>query len=273
VDAVQALILGIVQGLTEWLPVSSSGHLVILQEVWRLDVPVLFDVLLHVATALVVLIFLRKEVVEILGSLARFVRRWRSGERASVALREEDGAMMAWLIVVGTIPTALIGFILWRWTDTLFHSLTVVAIGLIVTGVVLSLTYFVRKKDWKPLGTNGGLLIGAVQGIALIPGLSRSGLTISTGLLLGAERVRVAKYSFLLAVPAILGAAMAGILDVGVGSLNADVFSLTVALVSAAVSALLALRMLFAIISRAKFYAFAPYCIIVGVALLIWLNL
>ena len=270
-DAVQALILGIVQGFTEWLPVSSSGHLVILQEVWGLDVPVLFDVLLHVATALVVLIFLRKEVAEILRSLARFMRRWRAGEKASVVLREEDGAMTAWLIVIGTIPTALIGFALWRWTKLLFHSLLVVAVGLIITGIALSLTYAVRKRDGKPLGTAGALAVGVIQGIALIPGISRSGATISTGLLLGAERVRVARYSFLLAVPAILGAAMAGALDAGSGSLNVDALSLTVALVSAAGSAFLALRLLFAIISRARFYAFAPYCLAVGIALLIWI--
>ena len=272
-DAVQALILGIVQGLTEWLPVSSSGHLVILQQVWGLDVPVMFDVLLHVATALVVLVFLRKEVAEIFKSLARFMRRWRAGEKPSVVLKEEDGAMTAWLIVIGTIPTALIGFVLWRWTKPLFHSLTVVAIGLIITGVVLSLTYAVRKRDRKPLGTAGALAVGAVQGIALIPGISRSGTTISTGLMLGAERVRVAKYSFLLAVPAILGAAMAGALDAGSGSLNVDALSLTVALVSAAVSAFLALRLLFAIISRARFYSFAPYCLVAGIALLVWVVL
>jgi undecaprenyl-diphosphatase len=250
--------------------VSSSGHLVILQEVWGLDVPALFDVLLHVATALVVLVFLRKEVAEILGSLSRFMRRWRAGGKVAVILNEEKGAMTAWLIVVGTIPTALIGFVLWRWIKPLFHSLTVVAIGLIITGIVLSLTYAVRKRDGKPLGTAGALAVGLAQAIALIPGISRSGMTISTGLMLGAERVRVARYSFLLAVPAILGAALAGVLDAGSGSLNVDALSLTIALVSAAVSAFLALRLLFAIISRARFYAFAPYCLAIGIALLIW---
>jgi len=270
VDAVQALILGIVQGLTEWLPVSSSGHLVILQEVWGLEVPILFDVLLHVATAFVVLAFLREEVAKILKSLARFMRRWRSGEKVAIILREEEGAMTSWLIVVGTIPTALIGFVLWRWSKPLFHSLAVTGIGLIITGVVLSLTYAVRKRDGKPLGTAGGLVVGVAQGIALIPGISRSGTTISTSLLLGAERVWAAKLSFLLAVPAILGAALAGSFDAGSGSLNIDALSLIVALVSAAVSAFLALSLLFAIISRARFYAFAPYCLVAGIAVLAW---
>lgn len=272
-DAVQALILGIVQGLTEWLPVSSSGHLVILQEAWGLDVAVMFDVLLHVATALVVLVFLRKEIAEIFGSLARFTRRWRAGEKASVVLREEDGAMTAWLIVAGTIPTAIIGFMLWRWTKMLFHSLTVVAIGLIITGAVLSLTYAVRNRNWKRLGTVGALAIGTVQGIALIPGISRSGATISAGLLLGEEKARAARYSFLLAVPAILGAAIAGAVDAGSGTLNVDALSFTVALFSTVISSYLALRSLFAIISRAKLYIFAPYCLVVGIALLVWLAL
>jgi len=269
-NPLEALILGIVQGLTEWLPVSSSGHLVILQEAMGLHVPVLFDVLLHVATALVVLVFLRKEVVEILRSLARFMRRWRAGEAAAQVLKNEEGALTAWLIVVGTIPTAVIGFAFRRWLEPMFHSLLAVGLALVVTGAVLSLTYFVRKAGKVPLSVRGAFLIGTVQGMAIIPGISRSGTTISTGLFLGAERVRLAKYSFLLAVPAIFGAAVAGALDIGMESLNVDALSLAVALVAAAVFAFAALKMLMAVISRAKLFAFAPYCLIVGIALVIW---
>lgn len=271
-DAIQALILGIVQGFTEWLPVSSSGHLVILQEAWGLDVPVLFDVLLHVATALVVLVFMRREVLEIFKSLARFTKRCRSGEKAATVLREEDGAMMAWLIVIGTIPTALIGVAFRMWIEPLFKSTLAVAIALIITGIVLSPTYIAREGGGRKLNTVDAAAIGVVQGIAIVPGISRSGMTISAGLLLGAERVRVARYSFLLAVPAILGAALAGSFEIGSSGLNIDIPILAIAMISTVISAFIALRMLLAIISRARLYLFAPYCIAVGIALLIWIS-
>jgi undecaprenyl-diphosphatase len=270
VDAVQALILGIIQGLTEWLPVSSSGHLVILQEAWGLNVPVLFDVLLHVATAFVVLAFMRKEVAEILRSLGRLVRRWRAGERASAVLREEEGARTAWLIVIGTIPTAMIGFAFRRWIEPLFHSLLAVAVALIITGILLLLTYLAGGGGRRPLNATDALMIGVVQGIAIIPGISRSGTTISAGLFLGADRVRVARYSFLLAVPAIFGAAVAGAFEIGSGSFDIDMLSLIVALASATLFAFLALKLLLMVISRARLYAFAPYCLAVGVAVVVW---
>ncbi len=271
-DTIQALILGIVQGLTEWLPVSSSGHLVILQEAWGLDVPILFDVLLHVATAIVVVVFMRKEVLAILRSLARFTRRCRAGEKAATVLKEEEGARLAWLIVVGTIPTALIGFAFKKWIEPLFQSILAVAIALIITGVVLSLTYLVRKGGGRPLMTSDAVAVGLAQGIAIIPGISRSGATISTGLFLGAERVRVARYSFLLAVPAIFGVALAELFEIGTGGVNIDPLTLAVALVSTVVSAVLALRVLLMIISKARLYVFAPYCLAVGIALLLWIR-
>jgi len=271
-NPLEALILGIVQGLTEWLPVSSSGHLVIIQETMGIQVSVFFDLLLHVSTAIVVLLFLRKEVLEIFRSLGRSIRDWRSGAKLSEAIRKEDGAYIAWLIVIGSVPTAIIGFAFKRWFESLFGSLLAVGIALVITGIVLSLSYLKREGGVKRLDTARALAIGTAQGIAIIPGISRSGTTITTGLLLGAERVKVAKYSFLLGVPAILGAAAVDFITVGPGAIQVEPLNILIALAAAAVSAFLALKLLVIIISRARLHVFAPYCIVAGVIVIaFWL--
>ena len=266
-DPVQAFVLGLVQGLTEWLPVSSSGHLVIFQQAMGVRVPVTFDVLLHVVTALVVLAYLRKEVAEMFASLGRSLKRRRAGERFSQIQKQEEGSLLAWLIVVGSFPTAIIGFVLRSMVEPLFQSLLAVGVALIITGVVLALTFMVRTGGGKRLRTLDALVIGVAQGIAIIPGISRSGSTISLGLFLGADRVKVVKYSFLLAVPAILGAGLAGMWGAGWESLAVDPLALLVALISAAVFGVLALRLLLAVVSRARLYLFAPYCIAIGTVL------
>ncbi len=271
-DILDALFLGFVQGLTEWLPVSSSGHLTILQEMRGLQVPLFFDVLLHVVTALVVLIFLRSDIVDIFKSLSRSLRRWRAGERLSEAVRTEEGAMTAWFILIGSVPTAIIAIILRSFIESFFSSLTAVGVALLITGGVLASTYFTRRDTGKGLTTRDSVAIGVVQGLALVPGISRSGTTISTGIFLGADRVKVAKFSFLLAVPTIFGAAIMDIVEGRGATLSIEPLSLAVALIATAIFGFLALKFLMFIISRTRLHVFAPYCLALG-AILLLLNL
>jgi len=268
-NIIEALILGLTQGLTEWLPVSSSAHLTILEKVMGVKVPLFFDAVLHVASALVLLFFLRLEVTEILRSLSRSIRHWRSGERFSEALKTEQGARMAWFIVLGSIPTAIIGVALITWFETAFDALLLVGVALTVTGIILALTALVRKGGEKELGVAAALTIGTAQGIAVIPGISRLGTTISTGLFLGLDRLKAAKYSLLLAFPAILGLALVSFFRTRGETLSIDVVALCVAAASAMVIGFLALKILMFVISRARFWQFAPYCIIVGLAIAI----
>ncbi len=267
-NPLEAFVLGMVQGITEWLPVSSSGHLVILQVTMGIEAPILYDILLHVATALIVLVVLRAEAIEIFKSISRSIRRKRAGERFATILKEEDGTQLAWLIVIGSVPTAIIGFYLHLTIEPIFTSLPAVGVALILTGVILAMTFKFQAGGKRRFGFIDGLIIGIVQGIAFIPGISRSGTTISAGLFLRGERMRVVRYSFLLAVPAIIGAASASVLNINWASTSIDPINLVIGLVSAGMFAFLGLKMLLLITARMRLHLFAPYCIILGIVLI-----
>jgi len=254
-DILQTLILAIIQGTTEWLPVSSSGHLAIAQKCFGEKPALLFEIALHVGTIFVVLITFRKDTVDILKAF--FKRNFKS-EEGKTAL----------FIIVGSIPTAMIGFLLLHFeiVETLFSNLLIVGIALIVTGVFLYASGHV--KDGKELNYLDSLLIGIAQGIATIPGISRSGFTISTGLLRKVKRERVFKYSFLLSIPAVLGAMAATIIkehaNLAIGSFD---LSLTVlGATTSFVVGYMTLQLLQKIFLKQKFHLFAYYCWIIGLA-------
>ena len=182
----QAVILGLIQGITEWLPVSSSGHLVIFQHLFGLQIPVFFDVLLHVGTLAVVFVVFWRDILEIIKAILK------------LDFKSEYGRLFIF-ILLGSIPTALIGLIFHEILVSFFSNLLVVAIGLIITGTLLF--FCERKLGKKELTEKDSLLIGLVQGLAIIPGISRSGSTIGTGLLLGIDRDKVTRFSFLLSIP------------------------------------------------------------------------
>lgn len=194
----ETIIFGIIQGLTEWLPISSSGHFAIVQQIMKIHVPVIFNVCLHLGTLLsAISFFKKKDVVTVAKAGARLDFR-------------SPGGRLAVNILVGGLPTAVIGLILHDVIEVLFNNLLVVGVGLALTGLFLYLSK--TKKGNEELSPLHCVLIGLTQGIALIPGLSRSGLTIGVGVLLGVEREKAFKYSFLLSIPTILGAAL---LDIG----------------------------------------------------------
>jgi undecaprenyl-diphosphatase len=256
-DPIQAILLGFIQGVTEWLPISSTGHLRIAEQFLGLTLPLLFDVTLHIGTLIIILLFFRKDIKLVLVALVK-------GD-----FKSENGKLIP-LIIVGTIPTALIGVIFSGTIETVFNSFLPIAGAFLTCGVVLyaSKTGNEQKEHVTYIAA---LAIGAAQGAALIPGLSRSGLTIATALMLGVSREKAFKFSFLLSVPAVIGALgltfyeqHAVLTLVGVGW--------TEILVGIAVSLVVsyfALKLLWKALAGKKFYLFAFYCWLMGAALLV----
>ncbi len=254
-DPIQAILLGFIQGATEWLPISSTGHLRITEQILGLTLPLLFDVVLHAGTLAIVLLFFRKDVKAI---LLAFVKGDFESEKGKLIL----------LIIVGTVPTALIGVVLSNIIDTFFSSFLPIAAAFITCGFMLYLSKTGQEK--KDVTYKLALAIGTAQGLALVPGLSRSGLTIATALLLGVRREKAFKFSFLLSVPAIIGALGVTLYKqhealtlVGVGWVDI--------LAGIAVSLFVsyfALKLLWKVMADKKFYLFAFYCWLIGAILL-----
>ncbi len=196
----QALVLGIVQALTEFLPVSSSAHLVIMQDYLGFKRPLLlFDVVLHAATLGALLVYFRKDIGKIILSLVRL--KEKSDE-------EMLNRKIFYFILVGTIPTLALGLLLNQWIKAMFTSVTFTSLMLLVTGALLwiSKKRADSERGIEEMKTTDAFLIGIMQGVAIIPGISRSGATISTGLLRGIKKELAFRYSFLLSIPAIIGA-------------------------------------------------------------------
>ena len=259
-DPIQAILLGFIQGVTEWLPISSTGHLRITEQFLGLTLPLLFDVLLHVGTLAIVLLFFRKDIKAILSALVK-------GD-----FKSENGKLIP-LIIVGTAPTALIGVYFSNAIETFFSSFLPIAAAFITCGVVLYLSKTGQEQK-ENVTYMLALAIGTAQGIALIPGISRSGLTIATALLLGVRREKAFKFSFLLSVPAVIGALGLTLYEqhealtlVGVGWTEI-LIGISVSLVVS----YFALKLLWKALAGRKFHLFAFYCWLIG-AILVALSL
>jgi undecaprenyl-diphosphatase len=269
IDSLEAVVLGLVQGATEYLPVSSSGHLVIFQHLFGLTEPaLLFDIVLHVATLIVVLWYYRRDIVEILGDTTGALRSLTSGSAWTEVQQRYPGFRMAWLIVVGTVPTALLGITLEETFESFFGSLKIVGVMLWVTGLILVATRWAAggERGVGQLGLRDALLIGLVQGLAITPGISRSGSTIGVALLLGIQRETAARYSFLLSVPSIVGALVLKIGDAGDG---VGLPAMALGFLAALVAGYFCLMFLVRIVKRGRLAWFAPYCFAVGLLALL----
>lgn len=267
-DLFKALVLGLVQGLTEFLPVSSSGHLVLAQHLFGLKEPLLFfDIGLHVATVLAVIVFVRRELagmIRVIGTTP-----WLDRAGLARAWREEPFLRLLILVVLGCLPTAFIGLVFRHPLTALFNSTRAVGWALLATGCLLLLSRFFLKGriGYDGLGPGRALVLGAVQGLAIIPGLSRSGVTITSGLFLGLERETAARFSFLLYLPAVGGALILELAKPSGGLPEA--LPLLLGGAAAALSGYLALVVLVKILVRGRFHYFAPYCWLVGLLTLI----
>lgn len=255
----EAILLGIVQGATEFLPVSSSGHLVMAQEVLDVHLAgVLFEVTVHVATLVSIALVYRERIVALVqGAFAR------------------DGEALRYLglLAVATVPAGLLGVLAKDRIEALFENPYAPGIALLVTGGVLwSSRAAVERAGGARPGWRVALLIGVAQAFALVPGISRSGSTVVAALWLGMEAREAAAFSFLMALPAIGGAAVLQIPDLAAAT-EIPWAGLCAGGVAAAVTGVLAIRTFVAMLGRKAFHWFAPYCWIAGVAFLAWLSL
>lgn len=262
----QSIILGLVQGLTEFLPVSSSGHLAIGRELLGVEASedLVFEVAVHAATVLATIVVFRKQIWQLLCGLFKF----KYNDETDYILK----------ICVSMIPVFVVGMFFKDYVEGLFGSLIVVGIALIVTAILL---YFSdrasasRKSVSRPEARNGitygqALTVGLGQALAVVPGLSRSGTTISTGLLCGVKRENVAQFSFLMVLVPILGEAFLDIVGGDMASSSIGALPLLLGFAAAFISGLFACKVMIALVKKAKLKWFALYCAIVGIAVVCW---
>lgn len=267
----QALVLGIVQGATEFIPISSSAHLVLVP--WLLGWPnpsLPFDTTLHLGTLVAVLGYFWRDWVDLgrawMGSLGQRMSRSSSANPLSY-----PQARIAWLIILGTVPAALLGFLFEDFFAALFGAPPWVAVLLLVTGLILAGSEYVgrRQREMAELTWLDALLIGLAQGVAIAPGISRSGATISMGLFRGLRREAAAGYSFLLATPIIFGAGLLQLKELATANEALLQWpNLVVGFLAATVSGYLGIKFLLAYLQRGRLYIFAAYCWLVGLAAL-----
>ena len=266
----EAIFLGILQGLTEFLPVSSSGHLVLAQKYLELNEPlVFFDVMLHVGTLAAVLVVYRGAIARlVLGGFSTFGDK-QFYRKPIVTVRSSQELRFIWLILLGSIPTGIIAVLFKTQLESLFNEVRLVSMMLILTGIILQLPRL-RKQDTdstdstiEKLKTWHAPLIGIAQGCAITPGISRSGSTISLALFLGIPAKTAAEYSFLLSVPAILGAVALKISDIGDTTIS--IYIMAAGMLTSFIVGYIALRFLLVMLNRGKFSLFSYYCIALGV--------
>ena len=271
-DLLNVVILGFVQGLTEFLPVSSSGHLVLMQQLLGMQEPELFfDICVHIGTLIAVCVVFYREIGNLIKTVVRFpiLLKTSRGFKSLVTTNEE--IRMVILILVGSIPTALMGLLFHEIADQIFSSVGVVGVTLLVTGTLLWFTYKLPKKgrDIKAVSIRDALAVGLIQGLAILPGISRSGSTISVGLYLGIDREVAGRYSFLLSIPAIIGALVISLDSAKIASTISAPLIVVGSLIALVVG-FAALKMLLWVVKKGQLHYFAPYCWMLGLGALVW---
>jgi len=238
--------------LTEWLPISSSGHLVVIQQLLGLDVPVAFDILLHLGTLASVIAYFWRDILAMLKALFTF--NTRSPDFRTILL-----------LVLGSIPAGLAALFFLDSFESYFTNILAVGAGFIATAVILILSRLNRGKG--EISWSVALVMGLFQALALIPGVSRSGSTISSGLFCGADKQKVFRFAFLLSIPAIIGATAVEIAKTPSIALDAGSLAATVV---AAVVGYITIRLVKRFIMSDRFHLFAIYCLAMGLAVIIW---
>ena len=243
----QAVILGIVQGITEWLPISSSGHLVLLENYFNISEPLTLNVLLHLSTLIVLILVFYKDIFLLAKNIFNFKSYYNK---------------LLIYLVISSIPIGLIGYYFSSFISPLFSNVKVVGYGLLITSSFLYLSKFQSKKE---LTFFKSILIGISQALALIPGISRSGLTVSTGLILGIEKKEVIRFSFLLAIPGIIGASLYTL---------PNTLTLTTPLILSSLISILvgyiSLRLILKLILINKFHYFSYYCLLLALIIIFY---
>jgi len=259
-EIIDAIILGIIQGLTEFLPVSSSGHLELGKAILGADAlpeeSLLFTVVLHFATALSTLVVFRKDVLDILKGLFQF--KWN------------EETQFAAKIVISMIPAALVGFFLQDYMEVFFDgAIIIVGIMLLLTAILLYLADLARTTE-KGVSFRSAFVIGLAQMVAMLPGISRSGATISAAVLLGIDKTKSARFSFLMVVPLILGKVAKDIVSGDINFQGDDTLAMGVGFIAAFIAGLAACTWMIKLVRQSKLTYFAIYCLVVGLIAIAW---
>ena len=264
-NILQAIILGIIQGITEWFPVSSSGHLVIAKYYLDLEPSLSFDVFVHFGSAAVVLLIFRKEVHAVI--TAFFAALKDLPTHGTSAMMNTPERRLAFLIIIASIPTGIIGLTISYFYEGILSEPRTVGMALLITAVVLLSTRSkLENRGAKDMNMVDALLIGTMQGMAAVPGISRSGFTISSGLLRGIDRRVAVRYSFLLFLPAILAAGLLQARDI---TGDMDHIPIIVGVITAMIVGYITIIALLKLIERGWFHYFAIYCVTVGTFLIL----
>ncbi len=253
-DNISAIILGLVQGLTEFLPVSSSGHLVLAERLIgiRASTELTFEVLLHLSTVLAVVIYFRERLGRLLIGLLKPT--------------ESDNwpqLKLAGTIAIATIPAAVVGLLFEKRVEQTFNSPRLTALFLIFTGVILLATGAIKKGN-ENIGYKSGFIIGVAQAFALLPGISRSGMTISAGLFQKIRPAEAAEFSFLISLPAVIGAIILKSFKLLSSYQSGEMDHYLLGCIAAFVSGYLSIAFLLKIVGKGKFFYFGLYCLAVG---------
>ncbi len=264
-----SILLGAIQGVTEFLPVSSSGHLLVLQNLLGLrEVPLLYDVLLHVATLAAVIIAFRSRIAELLVSLFRL----RVTPGGQVTEEDRYNRWVVLLILVATVVTVFVGLPISWLEDTIAAHPRLISVAFAVTGLLLlAASRFRGERTWRETGPGRAGLIGLAQGIGVLPGISRSGITITASLACGLERKRAGEFSFLIAIPAVLGAAVLKVPEAGSMLRQMHLGVLGAGMLTAFLVGLISLRLLLWMVQRGRLYLFSIYLIPLAVVTFILL--
>ena len=259
-----AIILGILQGITEWLPISSSGHLAIFQFYFQEEPPILFDIILHIGSLCVIFYIMRDEIKRVLDSVPSFFSNYRNYTNLKGEQR------LIGLVIVASIPTAIIGFTFDSTVIGDFYSeMHLVGGCLIFTGILVWLSKdYSGDKQIDDFPIKNALIVGFFQGLAILPGVSRSGSTIAISKMLGMEPVKAARFSFLLFIPAITGATILKIQDIDETISEVGTLSLMLGFLSSVITSYFSINILLNLIKKQQFHYFTPYCILLGFLLI-----
>ncbi|MBO3753400.1 MAG: undecaprenyl-diphosphate phosphatase [Candidatus Brockarchaeota archaeon] len=243
--------LSLVQGITEWFPISSTGHLVVVQELLKINVSVAFDVMLHLGTLVGVILFLREDLQSVLKAALR------------LDFSEEEGRMLIYL-VLGTIPVGLVGFFLKSFFESMFKSLFATGVAMLLNSLILFSTRLAKPR--RRLNALDSFLIGVSQAAAITPGISRIGITVSTGLLLGIDNDEAYRFSLLLSIPSIIGGSLVKLQEV---SFEQEYWMIALGILVTAAVGYIALGRVKKYVVKQSFHKFAYYCLSVGAIILL----
>ena len=270
----EALFLGLLQGLTEYLPISSSGHLTLGQNILGITEPeqiLPFTVLLHVATVLSTIVILHKEITWIFKGLFKIAPKEND---LSLMQRLNEQQRYAIAIIVSMIPVGIVGVFFKDAVEATFSSMLVVGCCLLFTAALLSFSYYAKPRQKENISVKDAFIIGLGQALAVLPGLSRSGTTIATGLILGNSKQKMAQFSFLMVIPPILGEALLETIEMFEVGISASfggisITSLVVGFLAAFISGCIACKWMISIVRKGKLIYFAYYCLAVGLLTMI----